>query len=205
MEQQNSNHVINVIFYYTPEFARVTTNVKEYIDGLVSNANVAYNNSNITLEMRAFCMEEWVGFEETDDPVGMILEFPYVRGTFLKAAYCFKIVTICFFRPLKIASLNVIAFSTETPWATLNTADAAILVLSGPIQDVCGIAYVNGYEHGFTFGWVGKNCQTVVTGHEVFFYTTTHQSKINGKSCSMLTVLNFFLFRWGTCSARHTT
>jgi hypothetical protein len=51
--------------------------------------------------------------------------------------------------------------------ATKNTADIAFLMLSGPVNGICGQAYLNAYRNGRAFGWVGKGCQTIVTGHEV--------------------------------------
>ena len=40
-----------------------------------------------------------------------------------------------------------------------NSADVALLVVSGSIGGSCGIAFVNGFKHGITLGWVAKNCQ----------------------------------------------
>jgi hypothetical protein len=51
--------------------------------------------------------------------------------------------------------------------ATKNTADLALLMISGATSRVCGIAYLNAYRNGYAFGWVGKGCQNTVTGHEV--------------------------------------
>jgi hypothetical protein len=51
--------------------------------------------------------------------------------------------------------------------ATKNTADLALLMISGATSGVCGIAYLNAYRNGYAYGWVGKGCQTIVTGHEV--------------------------------------
>jgi hypothetical protein len=51
--------------------------------------------------------------------------------------------------------------------ATKNTADIAFLMISGSKSGVCGTAYLNAYINGYAFGWVGKGCQTIVTGHEV--------------------------------------
>ena len=48
-----------------------------------------------------------------------------------------------------------------------NSADVALLVVSGSIGGSCGIAFVNGYKHGITLGWVAKNCQRIVAAHEV--------------------------------------
>ncbi len=31
----------------------------------------------------------------------------------------------------------------------------------------CGIAFVNGYKHKVTLGWVAKGCQNIVVAHEV--------------------------------------
>ncbi len=79
-EQQAEKQILSVMFYYSPTFAKVTFDPKGYVEGLVNSANLAYNNSDIPLEMRAFCVEEWVGFVETRSPVQMIMDFPYARG-----------------------------------------------------------------------------------------------------------------------------
>ena len=49
----------------------------------------------------------------------------------------------------------------------LNSADVALLVVSGSIAGSCGIAFVNGFKHGITLGWVAKNCQRIVAAHEI--------------------------------------
>ncbi len=54
-----------------------------------------------------------------------------------------------------------------SPWATRNTADLSLLVLSSPRGRACGIAILNAWIHTLTFGWVGKNCPTIATAHEV--------------------------------------
>ncbi len=63
------------MFYYTPEFARVTSDPAAYVDGLVSNANMGYANSQINLRLTVFCAQELAGFEETDSPVKMLQDF----------------------------------------------------------------------------------------------------------------------------------
>ena len=57
--------------------------------------------------------------------------------------------------------------SAASDAAVRNSADVALLVVSGSIGGSCGIAYVNGFKHGITLGWVAKNCQRIVAAHEV--------------------------------------
>jgi hypothetical protein len=45
LEKQSANTVLSVQFYYTPEFAAITSDITGYMDGLVSNANAGYSNS----------------------------------------------------------------------------------------------------------------------------------------------------------------
>ncbi len=38
---------------------------------------------------------------------------------------------------------------------------------------------MNGFESGYNFGWVGKNCHTVVTAHEVgHMFGATHNVEV---------------------------
>ena len=56
----------------------------------------------------------------------------------------------------------IIFSTTGSDAATLNTADIALLVVSGARGGNCGIAYVNGYQHGVNVGWIAKNCHQVL-------------------------------------------
>ncbi len=48
-EDRQGNTVINVQFYYTPEFAAATSDPAGYIAGLVTNANTGYANSGVII------------------------------------------------------------------------------------------------------------------------------------------------------------
>jgi hypothetical protein len=69
--------------------------------------------------------------------------------------------------------------------ATKNTADMAYLMISGPLSGgACGVAYDSAYENAFSFGWVGKGCHTVTTGHTVghnFGANHNREVSTNGK------------------------
>ena len=93
----------------------------------------------------------------TADPVG------YVQGlvTSTNVGYANSQV------PLRIEAFCVQLLEDFNESATLNSADIAILLLSSSKSGVCGVAYVDGFAHGATFGWVGKGCQNTVTGHEI--------------------------------------
>ena len=63
-EDPEAMHTVSVMFYYTPAFAAVTTNVKAYVDKLVGSTNVGYANSEVNVRIKSFCIEELVGFQE---------------------------------------------------------------------------------------------------------------------------------------------
>jgi len=48
----------SVMFYYTPEFAAATPNVKDFVDQVVAETNQGYVNSQIPLRVKAFCTEQ---------------------------------------------------------------------------------------------------------------------------------------------------
>ena len=72
---QNESAVLTASFYLTPAFARVTSDARGYVEGLVNSANLAYNNSDIRLRLEIFCLEELKDFEESDDSVKMLEKF----------------------------------------------------------------------------------------------------------------------------------
>ena len=47
---------ISLIFYYTDLFERETPDIKGHIENLLENANLAYLNSKIPLELRYHCI-----------------------------------------------------------------------------------------------------------------------------------------------------
>ncbi len=132
--QQKTNTIMTVQFYYTPAFRAVTVDIAGYINQLVLSVNTGYANSQIPLTLQVYCMEEAVGFVETNDAGGMLAAFRDWKGNVQR---------------------------------TKNSADLAMLVLSGPRGGACGVAYINGYRTGWTVSWVGKGCLTFTTQHEV--------------------------------------
>jgi len=48
----------SVMFYYTPEFAATTPNVRDFVDQVVAETNQGYVNSQIPLRVKAFCTEQ---------------------------------------------------------------------------------------------------------------------------------------------------
>lgn len=47
---------ISLIFYYTDLFERETPDIKGHIENLLENANLAYMNSKIPLELKYHCI-----------------------------------------------------------------------------------------------------------------------------------------------------
>ena len=98
---------MSVMFYYSPEFAAVTDDIEGYIRSLVTYANYAYLNSDVNMharlfkimryvqksslslqipvELEVFCIQEYVGFVETEDPNRMLAQFTLHRGKYLCA------------------------------------------------------------------------------------------------------------------------
>jgi hypothetical protein len=76
----NSRTTITAMFYYTTQFADVTTDPRAYIEGMVNSANMAYNNSNINLRLEIFCVEEYKELKESNDAPGMLEAFTKARG-----------------------------------------------------------------------------------------------------------------------------
>ncbi len=63
---------------------------------------------------------------------------------------------------------------------TRNTADVALMVISKVYSRVCGIAYINAFQNGYSFGWVAKGCQETVTPHEIgHMFGCAHNKEIS--------------------------
>ena len=55
-EDEESKVIVTVIFYYTDLFERETPDIKGHIENLLENANLAYMNSKIPLELKYHCI-----------------------------------------------------------------------------------------------------------------------------------------------------
>ena len=62
-EDEESKVIVTVIFYYTDLFERETPDIKGHIENLLENANLAYMNSKIPLELKYHCIVK-VPFKE---------------------------------------------------------------------------------------------------------------------------------------------
>ena len=55
-EDETTNATISVIFYYTDLFEEETPDIKGHIDAIIENANFAYMNSKMPVQLEFFCM-----------------------------------------------------------------------------------------------------------------------------------------------------
>ena len=72
---------LTVSFYYTDDFAAVTSDPEAEINQYVANANAGYANSELPIRLKAFCITE-LPFEERSDVVGMVKEFAVSMGSY---------------------------------------------------------------------------------------------------------------------------
>ena len=72
---------MTVSFYYTDDFAAVTSDPEAEINQYVANANAGYANSELPIRLEAFCIKE-IPFEEREDVVGMVKEFAVSMGSY---------------------------------------------------------------------------------------------------------------------------
>ena len=79
--------MLSVQFYYTDEFADVTSDPDAYIQGLVDSANTVYEKSQVPLQMYARCITRLSGVRETDDAIETLTAFRNSQG---KAARWFR-------------------------------------------------------------------------------------------------------------------
>ena len=71
---------MTVMFYYTKEYAAVTTNPEADINQLVANANAGYVNSGLPIKLEAFCIKQ-IQLTERADVIGMVEEFAVSQGS----------------------------------------------------------------------------------------------------------------------------
>ena len=67
-------------FYYTDEFADVTSDPEAYIEGLVDSANTVYSKSKVPLQMYARCITRLSGVKETSDAIETLTAFRNSQG-----------------------------------------------------------------------------------------------------------------------------
>jgi hypothetical protein len=80
LEEQRTNTILSVHWYYTNELAALTDNVQAEIELFTQNANTGYSNSKIPLELQIKCIELLPTFTQTSDPYGMLNTFRTIKG-----------------------------------------------------------------------------------------------------------------------------
>jgi len=129
----------SIMFYYTIEFAEATDDIEKYFSTLVKKINKGYNNSNIPIKAKIFCIE---ATSLSDSLIigrnisGLFDKFENYKGT-----------------------------SEELR----QTADAAVLIWRDGGRDKCGSAYVNSWGYGKTISIVKRGCgiASLTGGHEL--------------------------------------
>ena len=72
--------MLSVQFYYTDEFADVTSDPVAYIQGLVDSANTVYNKSKVPLQMYARCFTRLSSVKESNDAIDTLTKFRNSQG-----------------------------------------------------------------------------------------------------------------------------
>ena len=80
LDRQDDTQMLSVQFYYTDEFADVTSDPIAYIQGLVDSANTVYNKSKVPLQMYARCFTRLSGVKESDDAINTLTDFRNSQG-----------------------------------------------------------------------------------------------------------------------------
>ncbi len=101
---------------------------------LVNHANTIYENSEVKLRLEVRCVTLWIGFTETENSSGMLSQLRSAGGMKINA---FNLWNIC--KPKSLFP--------GSDAGTRNSADIALLIISGARGGNCGIAYTNGYQH----------------------------------------------------------
>ena len=68
-----------MIFYYTKAFRRTTPDIRGHVDGLILNANLAFKNSEIPLEIQLHCIVQ-AKIGEKPDSAERMREFKESKG-----------------------------------------------------------------------------------------------------------------------------
>ena len=76
-------------FYYTDEFADVTSDPVAYIQGLVDSANTVYNKSKVPLQMYARCFTRLSSVKESNDAIDTLTKFRNSQGKANHGLYVF--------------------------------------------------------------------------------------------------------------------
>ena len=72
---------LSVMWYYSPEFAAVTTSPEAYIAALIDSANAGYKNSNLNLRLKTFCIERLPdNFTESENTIKMVTDVLILKG-----------------------------------------------------------------------------------------------------------------------------
>ena len=79
--ERTATTTITVMWYYTKEFADITTDPALYMAGLINHANTAYQNSNLNQKLETMCIEQLPdSFVEADDVGQLFTNFFNVKG-----------------------------------------------------------------------------------------------------------------------------
>ena len=80
LDRQDEMETLSVQFYYTDEFAAVTSDPETNIQGLVDSANTVYSKSKVPLQMEAKCITRLSTVRESGDAVGTLTAFRNSKG-----------------------------------------------------------------------------------------------------------------------------
>ena len=64
LEDRQSIVEVSMIVYYTTDVKNEFSDIAGIVDNMIANSNVGFQNSNVPLRVRLFCLEELVGFVE---------------------------------------------------------------------------------------------------------------------------------------------
>ena len=79
--ERTTTTTITVMWYYTKEFADITTDPALYMAGLINHANTAYQNSNLNQKLETMCIEKLPdSFVEADDVNQLFTNFLNAKG-----------------------------------------------------------------------------------------------------------------------------
>ena len=70
----------SVMFYYTPEFAAITSDISGYIDQVIAETNQGYANSQMPVRVKKFCIEA-ASINDIADTSTFISTFANMKGS----------------------------------------------------------------------------------------------------------------------------
>ena len=67
-----------VMFYYTPDFAKITADIAGYVDQVLAETNQGYVNSDVPLRVSKYCIEP-AGISDDSDTISMLNTFTVMK------------------------------------------------------------------------------------------------------------------------------